>query len=91
MAANPTEASTVRATGKVVVQGSAKAFKLTPITKQVSKGAKPTLKLKLKKSALTAIGRALRAGKKLSAMVTVTAEDAAGNVTTKRRTIKLKR
>jgi hypothetical protein len=87
----PAEPFTVTAKGKVAVRGSAKVFKLTPVTKQVSTGAKATLKLKLKRSALAAIARALRAGKKLSAKVTVRAEDAAGNVTTKPRTVRLKR
>lgn len=91
VATAPAEPSTVTAKGKVVVQGSAKVFKLTPVTKQISRAAKATLKLKLKRSSLAAIGRALQAGKKLSARVTVTAKDASGNVTTKRRTIRLKR
>lgn len=91
VATAPAEPSTVTAKGKVVVRGSARVFKLTPVTKQVSGGAEATLKLKLKRSALAAIGRALKAGKKLSAKVTVTAKDAAGNVTTKQRTIRLKR
>jgi hypothetical protein len=91
VATSAAEASTVTAKGKVVVRGSAKVFKLTPVTKQVSRGAKATLKLKLKKSARSAIGRALKAGKKLSAKVTVGAKDASGNVTTKQRTIRLKR
>lgn len=90
VATAPAEPSTVTAKGKVVVRGSAKVFKLTPVTKQVSMGAKATLKLKLKRSALAAIGRALQAGKKLSAKVTVRAKDAAGNVTTKQSTIRLK-
>lgn len=90
VATAPAEPSTVTAKGKVVVRGSAKVFKLTPVTKQVSRGAKATLKLKLKRSALAAIGRALQAGKKLSAKVTVRAKDAAGNVTTKQSTIRLK-
>jgi hypothetical protein len=91
VATAPAEPSTVTAMGKVAVRGSAKVFKLTPVTKQVSRGAKATLKLKLKRRALVAIGRALQAGKKLSAKVTVSAKDAAGNVSTKRRTIRLKR
>ena len=91
VAASPAEGSTVTAKGKVSIRGSAKGFKLTPVTKQIPAGSKATLKLKLKRSALTAIGRALKAGKKVSAKVTVTSKDAAGNVTTKRRTIKLKR
>jgi hypothetical protein len=91
MVACPAEACTATAKGRVSVRGSATVFKLTRVTKQFSKGGKATLKLKLKRSALTAIGRALKASKRLSAKVTVTAKDAAGNVTTKRRTIRLKR
>jgi hypothetical protein len=91
VAGAPAEPVTVTAKGRVAVRGSAKVFKLTPVTKQVSTGAKATLKLKLKRSALAAIARALRAGKKVSAKVTVRAKDAAGNVTTKPRTVRLKR
>lgn len=79
------------AAGGAVVLRSAKVFKLTPVTQQVPRGAKRTLKLKLTKGALNAIGRALKAGKKVNARVTVTAKDTAGNVTTKRRTISLRR
>jgi hypothetical protein len=91
VAASPAEASTVTAKGKVVIQAAAKVFKLTPVTKLLPMGGKATLKLKLKRRALAAIGRALKAGKSVSAKVTATARDTAGNVTTKRRTIKLKR
>jgi hypothetical protein len=91
IAASPAEASTVRAKGKVSIRGSAKVFKLTPVTKQIPQGSKATFKLKPKRRALTAIGRALNAGKRLSAKLTATSTDVAGNVTTKRRTISLKR
>jgi hemolysin type calcium-binding protein len=91
VAASPTEATTVTAKGKVIVLRSAKVFKLTRVTQRVPKGAKRTLKLKLTKKALNAIGRALKAGKKVNAKVTVTAKDVAGNLTTKRRTIRLRR
>jgi Bacterial Ig domain len=87
----PAEACTATAKGKVVVGGSAKVYRVTPATKELAGGAKATLKLKLRRTVLAAIGRALRRGKKVSAKVTVTARDAAGNVTTKRRSIRLKR
>jgi lysophospholipase L1-like esterase len=87
----PVEACTATATGKVVVRGSARRFKLRSTTRQIATGAKAALKPKLGKKALTAIRRALRRGKKVYAKLTVTAKDAAANVTTKRRTIKLKR
>jgi lysophospholipase L1-like esterase len=91
VAACPAEACTTTAKGKVSIRRSAKVFRLTPVTKQIAKRGKATLKLKLKRRALRAIGRALKKGKSVSAKVTVTAKDAAGNVITKRRTIKLKR
>jgi RTX calcium-binding nonapeptide repeat (4 copies) len=91
VAACPAEACTATARGKVRVRGSAKVFKLTRATKQIAQGGKATIKLKLKRSALRTIGRALKVGKRVTAKVTVTAKDAAGNVTTKRRTIRLKR
>jgi lysophospholipase L1-like esterase len=87
----PVEACTATARGKVVVRGSARRFKLRSATKQIAKGARATLKLRLQEKALTAIGRALGRGKRVTATVTVTARDAAGNATTKRRTIRLKR
>jgi RTX calcium-binding nonapeptide repeat (4 copies) len=86
----PVEACAVTAKGKVVVRGSSKRFKLRSATKQIAKGGKATLRLKLRKKALMAIRRALMSGKKLNAKVTVTAEDTAGNVTSRRRTIRVK-
>lgn len=85
------EACTATAKGSVAVPGAARVFKFTPVTEQISTGGKATLKLRLKRKALRAIRRALKAGEKLRAKVTVTAKDAAGNVTTTRRTIRLKR
>ena len=87
----PAEACTATARGTIAVPGSAKAFKLTPVTKQISAGSKATLKLGITKRALTAIGRALKHHKRLSARLTVSAQDAAKNVTAKQRTIRLKR
>ena len=87
----PTEAGTVTAKGRVSIRGSSKSLKLRPVTKQLADGRTATLKLTLKPKALTAIRRALEARKRPAAKVTVTATDAAGNLTTKSRTIKLKR
>jgi hypothetical protein len=78
IAASPTEPSTVTAKGKVVVRGSRKVFKLTPVTRPVLKGAESTLKLKVKNRALALIARAVKTGKKLSAKVTVTAKGRCG-------------
>ena len=45
----------------------------------------------MSKAALKAIKRALRAKKKVKASIKLTARDGAGNLTTGRRTVKLKR
>jgi hypothetical protein len=87
----PAEACTAAAHGTVTVPASAKVFKLKPVTKQIPAGGKVTLKLRISKRALRAIGRALRHHKKVNAQVTVSAKDAARNVTTTQRTIRLKR
>ena len=55
------------------------------------RGTKATLKLKVPKAALKAIKRALRGGKKVKASIKLTARDGAGNLTTGKRTVKLKR
>jgi lysophospholipase L1-like esterase len=91
VASSPVEASTVTAKGTVSVRGGSQLFTLRSVTRQIAQGAKTTLKLKLKRRAFRAIASALRAGKRARAKITVTAKDAAGNVTTKRRTIRLKR
>jgi uncharacterized protein YggU (UPF0235/DUF167 family) len=90
VAACPAEACTATAKGRVAVRRSAKVFKLIAVTEQIAQGGKAKLKLKLEPRALRALERALRAGKRTSAKVTVTVKDAAGNVATKRRTIRLK-
>ena len=79
------------AKGRIVIRGSSKRFKLRPATKQIAQGAKATLELTLRKTTLTAIRRALKQGKKVSAKLTVTAKDAYGNPNTEQRTVKLKR
>lgn len=57
----------------------------------VARGAKVTLRLKVPKKAQTAIRRALRRKKKVRASISVSARDAAGNVATAKRKIRLKR
>jgi hypothetical protein len=91
VAACPVEACTATAKGRIVIRGSSKRFKLRPATKQIAQGAKATLELTLRNTTLTAIRRALKQGKKVSAKLTVTAKDAYGNANTEQRTVKLKR
>ena len=91
VAACPVEPCTATAKGRIVIRGSSKRFQLRPATKQIAQGAKATLELTLRKTTLTAIRRALKQGKKVSAKLTVTAKDAYGNPNTEQRTVKLKR
>lgn len=93
------EACTVNATGKLVIgeaklgDAAAKAgkLKLVPDEAQVAAGQTATLKLKLKKKARKAATRALKSGAKVTAKLKATATDAAGNASTAKRKIKLKR
>jgi hypothetical protein len=85
----PDEACTAVAGGTVNVPGAAKVYTLKRATARILKGGRATLKLKVSRKAQTAIKNALRNKKKVKAKITVTVTDAAGNKTTKTRTIKL--
>ena len=87
----PTEACSATARGTVTVPGSAKVFKLTPVSKQISVGSKASLRLGIARRALTAIAHALKRHRRVSARITVAATDGAKNTTTKQRTIRLTR
>jgi plastocyanin len=84
------EASSVVAKGTVAVPGASKVIRLKQASKQLAAGAKANLKLKLPKQAPRAFGRALDRGRRLTAKVTVTAKDAAGNTRSAKRKIALK-
>jgi hypothetical protein len=86
--ASPAEASTVTAKGRVT--GTGRVRGLTPVTKPIAWGGKATLRLKLDRSAIRAISRALRAGRTPRARIAVTAKDAAGNLTRKELTVRLR-
>jgi hypothetical protein len=79
------------ATGGVSVPGASKVYRLKAIKNRfVARGTKATLKLKVPKKAQKAIKQALRKKKKVKANVKLTARDGAGNLTTGKRTVKLK-
>jgi hypothetical protein len=80
------------ASGTVSVPAASRVYRLKGIRNRfVANGTKATLKLKVPKAALKAIMRALRAKKKVKASIKLTARDAAGNLTTGKRMVKLKR
>jgi glucose/arabinose dehydrogenase len=81
----------IPAASKASVSAS-KTYRLKSIANRfVASGTKATLKLKVPKAALKAIKRALRGRKKVKASIKLTARDGAGNLTTGKRTVKLKR
>jgi hypothetical protein len=86
----PTEDGTATAAGTVNVPGASKAFKLKGSTKAVRAGRKTRLRLKLTKKALGRVRRALRKRKRVSARITLTLRDAAGNRRPLKRTLRLR-
>jgi hypothetical protein len=80
------------ASGSVSVPGASKIYRLKAIQNRlVARGTKATLKLKVPKKAQKAIKQALRRGKGVKANIRLTARDGAGNLTTGKRTVELKR
>jgi hypothetical protein len=84
------EPGQVAASGSVSVPGATKVYKFKSVSQSVERLPKTKLRLKLPRSALKAIKRAARR-KKPKARIVVTARDQAGNETTSRFTVKLKR
>ena len=85
------EASTVSAKGTVSVPGTSKVFRLRKASRRLAAGAKATLKLTLPKQGARAFRRALARRVKLTARITVSAKDTAGNTRSAKRRIRLKR
>ena len=87
-----TENMFATATGTVVVPGASKVFRLRAVrNRAVANGARSRLRLKVPKKAQKAIKRALRRRKKVTARITVSARDAAGNRASAKRRVKLRR
>jgi extracellular elastinolytic metalloproteinase len=70
---------------------AARTYRLAAPHASLTRGARRILVLKVAGSTHTALARALRAHRRLTVAVTVTAKDAAGNATTVRRSVRLKR
>jgi hypothetical protein len=81
---------TAIATGTLSVPKLAKVYRLKRARRSIRAGGKVRLKLKLSKKARRAAKQALKRGKRVRAKLKVTVEGAAGNKTSKRRTIRLK-
>lgn len=80
------------ASGKLVIRGSQKVYKLKGVRARfVALGQTATLKLELSRNTLTSIRRALRRLPNVRAKLRLSLRDAAGNVSTRARTIRLER
>jgi hypothetical protein len=84
------EACTVRAGGRVIVAGAARAFKLRPASARIAKGATARLQLRFSKSASRSVRRALRGRQRVKVRVVATAKDSAGNTAISRRSFRLR-
>jgi plastocyanin len=90
--ASMNEAGVLTATGTVsVAGGAAKAYTLKRVSRAVTAGQTVKLRLKLRKQALKAVKRALLRGRKVRAKITLTAKDATGKETRRKRTVRLTR
>ena len=87
------EACTATAVGSVNVPATraAKRLKLRSATAQIAAGSKATLKLGLSAKTLKAVRKALSRRAKVSAKITVRTVDAAGNSSSRTRTVRLAR
>jgi hypothetical protein len=83
------EAGAIIVSGTVSAPNLSKVYKLKTVSATATPGKLVELRLKLGKKGLKAAKRALRRHRRVSASLTITARDAAGNVATQRRTIRL--
>jgi hypothetical protein len=85
------ENGTITVSGALSVPNASKVFKLKSVSVTATAGKTVTVKVKLPKKALKAAKKALKRHKKVKASLTIAARDAAGNVKTEKRSVKLKR
>jgi hypothetical protein len=88
--ARSTEAGTLRAAATVKVPGRKRAYRFKTVARKVGANVSVKMRLKLSKSHLRAVRRALAKGKRLKAKVKVTATNAAGTARSQKATIRLK-
>lgn len=86
----PSEACVLAASGSLRPAGQKRVYKLTSKPRRLAKGRTAALSLKLSKPLRRALRRTFDERGKASARLTVRAVDLAGNVTTKRVSVRLK-
>lgn len=85
----PNEAVALTASAGVNVPGASRTLPFRVVRRSVGAGVRARLRLKLSRRNLRSAKRALRRGRRLIAKVKLSARDAAGNVSTARRSIRL--
>jgi hypothetical protein len=85
------EDAMVRVTGRVRVSGSSRTFKLRAVRLDVEAGRTATLRLKLARRDLVSVLRAIARRRAVTARLTITVRDRAGNEASSRRTVRLRR
>jgi plastocyanin len=88
--ASMNEAGTLAATAAVGVPGAAKVYRFKRVSKAVAANQSVKLRLRLSKSKLKRVRRALRT-RKLRASITLTATDTTGKQTIRKRKVRLTR
>jgi hypothetical protein len=85
------EIATATATGSVRVPNASRLYRLMQVTASLRQGASVQLKLRIPKKARRPIKRALRRHRKLKARITIVLKDPAGNATTVKSAVPLRR
>jgi len=88
----PSEDAVATARGRLRLRGvtGAATMTLRRASTPVALGKSAKLRLRLTRAERRAVGRALRSGRRVRAAITVTARDAAGNATVRRRAVRIR-
>jgi hypothetical protein len=84
------EAGTITAAGTVNVPSRSNVFKFKTVSAPVAAGGKVKLRLKLTKKVMKLVKRVLKRHRKLTANITITATDKAGNTKSEKRAVSLR-
>jgi plastocyanin len=85
------EAATATLTGRLSVARASKTFRLRKVTASLTANVERRLAVRLSRTPLAAVRRALRRGSRPTLRLTVSVADAAGNVSSLKRRVRLKR
>jgi glucose/arabinose dehydrogenase len=87
------EPATLTATGTVIAARASrsKTFRLRKVVRSAQPNHRVRIRMKLRKRAAATAARLVRRGKRTRVRITVSARDAAGNVSTARRTVRITR